>query len=149
MSFRERTAWITAITIVLCFGVYYGAVFTGLVPKDTWQSFHLALICVVSLVVLQAGLNLAAALLNPGEARTPRDERERMIHARSHTVGYYVLMFGMAGLLVSTHVPRGRMDSDVAFVDIIIDTVNFGVLVMVVAAFAVAAAQIVMYRRGV
>ena len=27
MSFREKTAWITAITIVVCFGIYYGAVF--------------------------------------------------------------------------------------------------------------------------
>ena len=35
MSFRERTAWITAITIVICFGVYYGAVFTGLMTAAT------------------------------------------------------------------------------------------------------------------
>ena len=100
MSFRERTAWITLITIMVCFGTYYGAVFTGLAPAHSWQTFHLALICIIALVVLQVGLNLIAALLNPKEARTPRDERERLIQWRSHTVGYYVLMFGMAAVLV-------------------------------------------------
>jgi len=148
MSFRERTAWITLITIVVCFGAYYGAIFTGLVPTNSWRSFHLGLLCIISLVVLQLGLNLIAVLLNPKDARTPRDERERMIHARSHTIGYYVLMFGMAVVLVSTHIPRGDMNDDMAFVGVIIDTVNYGVLAMVIAALSVAVAQIIMFRRG-
>jgi hypothetical protein len=143
MSFRERTAWITLITIVVCFGVYYGAVFTGLVPTNSWRSFHLGLICIISLVVLQVGLNLIATLLNPKDARTPRDEREKMIQSRSHTIGYYVLMFGMAAVLLSTHV---IFEENV--LDVIVNTVNFGVLAMVVAALSVAVAQIIMFRRG-
>ena len=144
MSFRERTAWITLITLVVCFGTYYGAIFTGLVPSNTWQSFHLGLACILALLVLQLGLNLLVALLNLKEARTPRDEREKMIHARSHTIGYYVLMFGMAGVLFSTHLPVHGQD----FIDVMVDTVNLGVLVMVIAALCVAVAQIVMFRRG-
>lgn len=144
MSFRERTAWITAITIIICFGIYYGAIFTGLVPSISMQTFHLGLACVISLVVLQLVLNLFASLLNPKDARTPRDERDRMIHARSHVIGYYVLMFGMAAVLVSTHVPR----ADHNFIIVIFDTVNFGVLAMVVAVLSIAVSQIVMYRRG-
>jgi hypothetical protein len=143
MSFRERTAWITAITIVVCFGIYYGAIFTDHVQSNTWGSFHLGLACILALLVLQIGLNVAFSLMNPKDARTPRDERERMIHARSHVVGYYVLMFGIAGVLFSTHIPR--QDPEFA---VIIDTVNLGVLVMVIAALSVAVAQIVMYRRG-
>jgi hypothetical protein len=145
MSFRERTAWITLITIVVCFGVYYGAVFSGLVPTISWESFHLGLACIIALLVLQVGLNLIAALLNPKEARTPRDEREKLIQARSHTIGYYVLMFGMAAVLIQTHVPRHDFDP----LPIIIDTVNYGVLTMVIAALSVAIAQIIMFRRGV
>jgi hypothetical protein len=143
MSFRERTAWITAITIVICFGTYYGAIYSGLVPSNTWSSFHLGLACILSLVVLQLILNLAASLMNPKDARTPRDERDRMIHARSHIVGYYVLMFGIASVLVTTHVPVHA-----GFGDLIVNTVNLGVLVMVIAAFSVAVSQIIMYRRG-
>jgi hypothetical protein len=145
MSFRERTAWITLISIVVCFGVYYGAIFTGLVSSHSMSAFHIGLASIIGLVLLQVVLNLIATLLNPKEARTPRDERERLIHARSHTVGYYVLMFGMAGLLVSTHVPRGDMD----FIGVIVDTVNLGVLVMVIAALSVAVSQIIMFRRGI
>jgi hypothetical protein len=143
MSFRERTAWITAISIVVCFGIYYGAIYGGLVRSNTWQSFHLGLACILSLVVLQVVLNLAATMLNPRDARTPRDERERMIHARSHAIGYHVLMFGMALVLLSTHVPLHAN-----YGDLIVNTVNFGVLVMVIAALSVAVAQIIMYRRG-
>jgi hypothetical protein len=143
MSFRERTAWITAISIVVCFGIYYGAIYGGLVRSNTWQSFHLGLACILSLVVLQVVLNLAATMLNPRDARTPRDERERMIHARSHVIGYHVVIFGMALVLLSTHVPLHAN-----YGDLIVNTVNFGVLVMVIAALSVAVAQIIMYRRG-
>jgi hypothetical protein len=143
MSFRERTAWITAITIIVCFGIYYGAVFGGLVTPNTWESFHLGLRCIIALVVLQLGLNFVAGLLNPKDARTPRDERERLIHARSHVIGYYVLMFGIAAVLFSTHIP---MHED--FGALVVNTVNLGVLVMVIAALSVAVSQIIMYRRG-
>ena len=144
MSFREKTAWITAITIIVCFGVYYGAVFGGLVPSNTWQSFHLGLACIISLLVLQIALNIIAGLLNPRDARTPRDERDRMIHARSHVLGYYVLMFGIAAVLFSTHIPVHEN-----FGDLMINTVNLGVLAMVIAALSVAVSQIIMYRRGI
>ncbi|MBI1361039.1 MAG: hypothetical protein GC155_12250 [Alphaproteobacteria bacterium] len=144
MSFRETSAWITLISITLCFGVYYGALLTGLVSIRTWGPLHLGIGCIVALVALQAGLNLAVAIRNPKEARTPRDERERLIDARSHTIGYYVMMVGMAVALVFTHLPihGGEVRG------IIIDTVNFGIGVMVVAALTVAIAQIVMFRRG-
>lgn len=144
MSFRERTAWITVITVVICFGAYYGVTLSGLVPPRSMSAFHLGLLSIIGLVVLQVGLNVLAAILNPKEARTPRDERERMIHARSHVIGYYVMMIGTAVTLVITHLPMEGDD----FLDIIMRTVNIGVLAMVIAALSVAIAQIVMYRRG-
>jgi hypothetical protein len=146
MSFRERTAWITLATILICLGVYYGAITSGLVAYNTWNAFHLALVSLAALALLQVVLNLAASVLNPKDARTPRDERERMIHARSHIIGYYVLMLGLAGLLVSTHIPIHVREQDV--LEVVVRTVNLGMLVMAAAAISVAVAQIVMYRRG-
>jgi hypothetical protein len=143
MSFREKTAWITAISIVLCFGVYYGAVFAGIVTPRGMASFHLGLACILALVIMQVGFNIVASMLNPKDARTPRDEREKMIQARSHTVGYYVLMFGIAAVLFSTHIPVHD-----GFGGLVINTVNFGLFVMVAAALSVAVAQIIMFRRG-
>lgn len=144
MPFREKTAWITLVTILLFFAAYYGPTLSGLVPPNSWAAFHLAAICIVGLAAAQIIFYFIAASLSPGDARTPRDERERMIHARSHIVGYYVLMLGMAATLVATHLPfRGDH-----YLDVIVRTVNFGVFAMLLAAAAVAIAQIVMFRRG-
>ena len=138
MSFREKSAWITLVTVLVCFGSYYGALAAGLVNPRSLASFHFGLISTIGLIVLQVALHVIAALLNPKDARTPRDEREKMIQARSHTFGYYVMMLGMAVVVVLTHVPGNDF----------MTTVYLGVLSMVIAALVVAIAQIVMFRRG-
>ena len=139
MSFREKSAWITLISVLLTFGSYYGALATGLVPPMSMASFHFGLSSIVALIVLQVVLHLVAAMLNPADARTPRDEREKLIQARSHTAGYYVMMVGMVLVVLATHIPalHGFMT-----------TVYLGIGVMVVAALSVAIAQNVMFRRG-
>jgi hypothetical protein len=138
MSFREKSAWITLASVIICFGSYYGALATGLVPLYSIHSFHFGLSSIIALIVLQVALHAIAALLNPADARTPRDEREKLIQARSHTVGYYVMMLGMVVVVVVTHVPGANF----------MTTVHLGVMTMVIAAIAVAVAQIVMFRRG-
>jgi hypothetical protein len=138
MSFREKSAWITLISVLLTFGAYYGALATGLVRPYSLQSFHFGLSSIVALIILQVALHIIAALMNPKDAATPRDEREKMIQARSHTFGYYVMIIGMLVVVVLTHV-RG---TDFMW------TVYLGILTMVLAAIAVAIAQIVMFRRG-
>jgi hypothetical protein len=144
MSFREKTAWITLVTILVCFGAYYGAILSGLVPQTSWQAFHLGLVAIVGLAGLQVFLTLVAMRVTPRDSRSANDERELMIHARSHVIGYYVLMIGMAATLVVTHL---RMPDD-SPVDVIVRIANIGVAVMVLAALSVATAQIVMFRRG-
>jgi hypothetical protein len=144
MSFREKTAWITLVTILVCFGAYYGAIISGMLRQTSWQAFHFGIMAIVGLVLLQVALNLAALLATPRDSRSASDERELMIHARSHVIGYYVLMIGMAGTLIVTHLPmRGE-----SLVDLIVRIVNVGGAAMVCAALSVAIAQIVMLRRG-
>jgi len=144
MSFREKTAWITLVTILVCFGAYYGAIISGMLRQTSWQAFHFGIMAIVGLVLLQVALNLAALLATPRDSRSASDERELMIHARSHVIGYYVLMIGMAGTLIVTHLPmRGQ-----SLVDLIVRIVNVGGAAMVCAALSVAIAQIVMLRRG-
>jgi hypothetical protein len=92
---------------------------------------------VLALVVLQVAANLIAARTTPKDGRAPRDERERLIQSRSHTIGYYTLMVLTLGLAVP-----GHMGHDV------VELMNFALLDVVVAAMAVAVAQIVMFRRG-
>jgi hypothetical protein len=138
MSLREKSAWITLITVILCFGVYYGAVFSGAVPTRSMAMLHLALICVVTLIVLQVGLTVLAAVTTPKDGRGPRDEREKMIQARSHTIGFYVLMVCTGALIIPTHLGDVNM----------IDITNYAFLGLVVSTIIVSLAQIIMFRRG-
>jgi hypothetical protein len=137
MSFREKSAWITLLTVAVCFGAYFGSIFTGSVSPRGFGALHLLLLCVLALVVLQVVANLIAARTTPKDGRGPADEREKLIQSRSHTIGYYTLMVLVLGLAVPGHM-----------VDDMVDLMNFALLDVVVAAMVVAVAQIVMFRRG-
>ncbi len=138
MSFREKSAWIALISVLVCFGAYFGLIVTGAVPARGFATVHLLLACVVAFVVLQAGLHAIAARITPRDGRSPRDEREQLIQSRSHTVGYYVLV----ALVLALGLP-GHFGHPVP------DLLNFALLDVVVAGLAVSVAQIVMFRRGV
>jgi hypothetical protein len=138
MSFREKSAWITLISVLVCFGSYFGGLAGGWFDRYSISSFHYALISIVALVALQLVLHLIVALRNPQEARAPRDEREQLFVNRSRSIGYYVLMIWMIGLVVAVHLP-GFHRLDVVFV---------AWLGVAVATMTVAVAQIVQFRRG-
>jgi drug/metabolite transporter (DMT)-like permease len=139
MSFRERSAWITLVSVLLCFGVYFGSIATGVVSPRGFSAFHLFLACVAALVVLQCGLHFMASLVAPADARAPLDERERLIAWRSHSIGYQVLMVGV--LLLGLPVHLGRPSPP--------ELMNYALLAVVTAVLVVAVAQIIMFRRGV
>ncbi len=138
MSFREKSAWITLLTVLVCFGAYFGSIVTGRVSGRGFDTLHLLLACVAGLIILQVGLNLVAVLTTPKDGRAPKDERETLIQWRSHTLGYYVLMVLVLALFVPVHLGHTA-----------IDMANFALLDVVIATLAVAVAQIVMFRRGV
>jgi hypothetical protein len=145
MSFREKSAWITLISVLLTLGAFYGALLFGVFPAQSMSAFHFGLMSIIALIVLQVGLHIVAAVLNPADARTPRDEREKLIQARSHTVGYYVMLVGMTVVVFSTHIPG--LGETLGLHSFMV-TVYLGAGVMVIASLAVAIAQIVMFRRG-
>lgn len=137
MSFRETSAWITLVSVLVCFGVYFGALGAGLVHAPSFSALHLLLGCVVALAGLQVGLHALAARLIPAVDRAEGDEREALIQLKARSIGYYVLMAGVLALAIPGHMEISK-----------IDLLNFALLDLVIAAFVVAAAQIVMFRRG-
>ena len=137
MSLREKSAWIGLISVLLCFGVYFGSIAVGAISGRGPSAVHLLLGCVVAFAVLQAGLSVVAARTTPPDGRSPRDEREMLIQARSHTIGYYVLVVLVLGLGAPLHIGHPAPD-----------LVNFALLDVVIAGLAVSGAQIVMFRRG-
>jgi cytochrome bd-type quinol oxidase subunit 2 len=137
MSFREKSAWITLVTVLACFGIYFGSIVTGRVSGRDLDTLHLLLMCVIVLVVLQCALTVIAAMTTPRDGRAPKDEREQLIQWRSHTLGYYVLVVLVLGLFIPGHLGHT-----------VIDMMNFALLDVVLAVLTVAVAQIVMFRRG-
>lgn len=138
MSFREKSAWITLLTVLLCFGAYFGAIFTGWVSVEGFPSMHLLLACVAVLIVLQIVLGRIAAATTPKDGRAPADERETLIQHRARSLGYYVLMGFSLTLFLPVHFGHSA-----------IQIANFALLGVVLTTLAVAGAEIVMFRRGV
>lgn len=104
MPFREKTAWVTLIAIIIVSLLYWFHVHSPFVPHshDT--------------VLAAMGVSLAAYLLieviawlilrqrNPLESREPRDERERLIDLKSLRIAYYVFVTGaLLGMFFVLH----------------------------------------------
>lgn len=136
MSFREKCAWISLVSFVLCFGVYFGAIASHAISGRDASAVHLLVLCVGALVLLQGGLTWLASRTTP-DGKAPPDERERLIMGRSHTLGYYLLTALVVLLGVPFHIGHPAPD-----------ILNFALLDVVVAAVVVSIAQIVMFRRG-
>ena len=138
MSFREKSAWITLVSVLLCFGAYFGTVFITGFSGDASSNGGFFLECVGAFVVLQIVLTLIAVWTTPKDGRSPKDERERLIQARSHTIGYYVLVVLVLMLGVPLHL--GHIAAH--------QMMFFALLGVVITGLVVSAAQIVMFRRG-
>ena len=138
MSFREKSAWITLISVLLCFGLYFIGIAGGWIERFSMSALHYALMSIVALIVLQVVLRVLAALGNLREARAPRDEREQLFEIRARAIGYYVLMCWMVGMIVAVHFSAVRK----------LDVVFIAWLGMAVASVVVSIAQIIQYRRG-
>lgn len=137
MSLREKSAWITVATVLLCFGGYFGPLLAGWSGARGHGAVHLLAHSVLALLVLQVALNIWAARTTPKDGRGPRDEREAAIQARSHTLGYHVLLVLALSLFLAAH-----------FGHPVADLLNFVLFDVVVAVLVVAIAQIIMFRRG-
>src|SRR5215470_3000396 len=95
MSFREKSAWITFFTVLI---------FTVLWFTHVWrvQLLHARddnpmlwfFGTVAALIALEIALHIAVAVQSPREARTPKDERERLIDMKASRVAFYVLLVG-------------------------------------------------------
>lgn len=135
MSFREKSAWITLISVLLSFGVYFGALVTRRVHG--FHGLYLLVGCVTALAVLQLVLGRIAVMTTPRAERGVADERELMIQGRSHSLGYYVLTWLSLALFIPVHLGHSALDM-----------ANFALLNVVLSTLAVSAAQIIMFRRG-
>lgn len=138
MSFREKTAWVTLITILILSLLYFLHVPWSLRPPASPALAHGLLILVAVFLAIKVVAFVALYLQSPKDARTPKDERERLIDLKATRLSAWTYLVGSFAAVSTIHVGANQL------------AVAYGVLL----AFAVAetvshAARIVYYRRGV
>ena len=139
MSFREKSAWISLIGLLVVFGIYFlnfASMVAGRGPIA--PMIPLIIAPLAALIIAEVVLHLLIAVLSPKDARTPKDERERLIELKATRVAFFVLLGGGLLTMVTMHLHvRDRaflMGHSVLFTLFAAGVVKFG-------------GQIVLYRR--
>jgi hypothetical protein len=137
MSFREKSAWVTLIAIALVVVLYYLHAPRVLIPQSGGWELHILALCFATFIVIDVVAHVVLYLRYPKDARTPKDERERLIDLKAVGIAHWVFVVGAFLSVATLHA----------------GATVFGVGYLVLTAFAVSqvvkhAARIVYYRRG-
>jgi hypothetical protein len=136
MPFREKSAWISLVSMCGIYGVYFWSVIQA-GPRAGGFHFGGLLETIIALVVVQIGLSIAVAIVTPKEAQAPRDERDKLIDLKATRIAY----FGLAsGVVLACFFG--------AFNPPIILDINALLFVLVAAEVLRSSCQIVQYRRS-
>ena len=136
MSFREKSAWISVLSMLGIYGFYFWSVIHA-GPKAGGFHFGGLLQTIIALVVLQVALTIAVAIFTPKEAKAPRDERDKLIELRAMRVAYSGLATAVALACFF-----GAFNPPIVF------NTNSLLFILVTAEILRSACQIVQYRRG-
>jgi hypothetical protein len=136
MSFREKSAWISMLSMSGIYGFYFWSVIHA-APQAGSLHFGGLLATVIALVVVQVVLTVAVAIFTPREAKAPRDERDKLIELRAMRVAY-------SGLATSVALACffGAFNPPIVF------NTNSLLFILVTAEIMRSACQIIQYRRG-
>jgi DMSO reductase anchor subunit len=91
MPFREKTAWISIVSMSGIYGFYFGSA----LRSGSWATglhFFRFLAVIIALIIAQIALTIAVAIWTPTEAKQPRDEREALIELKSTRAAYALLL---------------------------------------------------------
>ena len=137
MSFREKSAWVTLTAILLVFLLYitHAPNVFGRDPGH-WE-LHVVGVSILAFIVIEIVTHVVLYLRFPKDARTPKDERERLLDLKATRLAAYVFVLGTFVAIMMPHW----------------GATGFAVTLYVVLAFVVAevvnyTARIIYYRRG-
>jgi len=133
MSFREKTAWISLLSMSAIYGYYFWSV----IHSRSHAGFRGLLGTIIALVFVQTALTIAVAIFAPKEAKAPADEREKLIELKATRFAY-------AGL--ATAVALACFFA--AFNPPILFNTNALLFILVTAEVMRSGCQIVQYRRS-
>ena len=104
MSFREKTAWVTLIAILIVSGMYFLHMPSPFEPHGTLHVVHAMGASVAAYLLIEVVAWLVLRWRHPGDARIPKDEREKLIDLKAIRVAYYALALGsLFSIFVTLH----------------------------------------------
>jgi hypothetical protein len=141
MSFREKSAWISLVCLILTFGHFFAYAIFGRVPEEEpFAVLHYFLLSAVAFVVLQIILQVINAAISPKDAKAPVDERERLILLRAGRNAHVTLIIGVLTVPVSMHLGGHFHDlHDLGYI---------AMAALVVSEMVRSASQIIYFRLG-
>ncbi len=134
MSFREKTSWISLISMAGIYGLYFWSLMSS--GPGGHQHTSGLLGTIIALVVVQTVLTIAVAVFDPKSAQAPRDEREKMIELKAARFAYAGLATAMVFAVFFAALPSP-----------IIFGANSLLLILVVTEIMRSGCQIIQYRR--
>jgi hypothetical protein len=95
MSFREKSAWATFV-LLLVFGIYFGEVARQLISPTHPHGNHFQLFALLAIafVTFEIVIHVLIAVRSPKDAKSPLDERERLIALHAIRPAFFVLLVG-------------------------------------------------------
>lgn len=140
MAFREKRAWVTLIALIfvlLLFWLHIPPTRMLAPPPDIWV-LHVLMLVIATFVTIEIVAGLVMRIRSPLDARTPKDERERLIELKSRAIAWYVfVILSLGGIFVTLH--AGANDVGLGFV------VLFSFVIAEIVNYAM---RIYYYRRG-
>src|ERR1700691_2718661 len=136
MSFRDKSAWISLLTMAGIYGLYFWSVIPD-GPQVGRFHFGKLLGAIIALVVVQIVLHITVAIFAPAEAKAPRDERDKLIELRAMRVAYSGLATAVAFACFF-----GALNPPIVF------NTNALLFILVTTEIMRSACQIIQYRRG-
>ena len=138
MSFREKSAWISFVVILIVSGVYFwnaSRILGGQIEPRL--GLHVSVALLATFVLLEAVMHLIVAAKSPREALAARDEREQAIQMRATRRAFHVAVVGALVAVSMLHVSDSPwvMGQVVLLAVVLAGLVNYG-------------SQIVLFRRG-
>jgi hypothetical protein len=139
MPFREKSAWISMLSMLAIYGFYFGTLMQTTAARQPGNlASGITLVqTIVMLVVAQVALHIAVAIRKPAEAQLPRDEREKLIDLKATRIAFYGLASGVVVACLF-----GSLNPPVFF------STNSLLLILVTSEIVRSGAQIIYYRLG-
>jgi hypothetical protein len=142
MSFREKSAWITLVALIIVSLLWathfpWSRPFT-LAPGSNPFVFQALVLATITFVVVVVVAHVVVAVRAPREASAPADERERLIGLKATRLGAYVYAALSLSSIFLIHL--GANEIGLAY---------FVLASFVIAEIVSCAARIVYHRRGV